>query len=86
MLNQGNNGLIIVPFGSGIIDKAGAWYAYEGDKIGQGRENAKKFLAENPEIYEKINTSIRANAGLIAEQILEGEPEKDEEEDKEPDV
>lgn len=71
---------------AGIIDKAGAWYAYEGDKIGQGRENAKKFLAENPEIYEKINTSIRANAGLIAEQILEGEPEKDEEEDKEPDV
>jgi len=69
---------------AGIVDKAGAWYAYEGEKIGQGRENAKKYLIENPEIYEKIDTAIRANAGLIAEQILEGEPEKDEEEDKEP--
>ncbi|MGH1406131.1 MAG: recombinase RecA [Rhodomicrobiaceae bacterium] len=69
---------------AGIVDKAGAWYAYEGEKIGQGRENAKKFLAENPETYEKIDKAIRANAGLIAEQILEGEPEKDEEEDKEP--
>jgi recombination protein RecA len=71
---------------AGIVDKAGAWYAYEGEKIGQGRENAKKFLAENPETYEKIDKAIRANAGLIAEQILEGEPENDEEEDKEPDV
>jgi recombination protein RecA len=69
---------------AGIVDKAGAWYAYEGEKIGQGRENAKKFLLENPETYAKIDTAIRANAGLIAEQILEGEPEKDEEEDKEP--
>lgn len=69
---------------AGIVDKAGAWYAYEGEKIGQGRENAKKFLAENSETYEKIDKAIRANAGLIAEQILEGEPEKDEEEDKEP--
>jgi len=64
------------------IDKSGAWYAYEGEKIGQGRENAKRFLSENPEIAERIETAIRTNAGLIAEQILENIPEKkDPEED-----
>lgn len=55
------------------IEKSGAWYAYDGDKIGQGRENAKKFLADNPEIAAKIERSIRQNAGLIAEQILDGD-------------
>lgn len=67
------------------IDKSGAWYAYEGEKIGQGRENAKNFLAANPEIAQKIEKAIRANAGLIAEQILEGTPEPaDADEDIEP--
>ncbi len=55
------------------IEKSGAWYAYEGDKIGQGRENAKKFLSENPDIAARIESAIRQNAGLIAEQILEGD-------------
>ena len=63
------------------IDKSGAWYAYGGEKIGQGRENAKKFLAENTEIAEEIEVAIRRNAGLIAEQILDGDPVKDPEED-----
>ena len=62
------------------IEKSGAWYAYDGEKIGQGRENAKKYLAANPEIAEQIETAIRRYAGLIAEQILDGDSVKDEEE------
>lgn len=42
-----------------IIDKAGAWYSYEGNRIGQGRENVKKYLVENPEIFNKIEAKIR---------------------------
>ena len=48
----------------GIIAKSGAWYAYEGEKIGQGRENAKIFLRENPEIAEEIERQVRAHYGL----------------------
>jgi recombination protein RecA len=44
----------------GIVDKSGAWYAYEGDKIGQGKKNAADFLAEHPEVAEEIERRIRA--------------------------
>ena len=47
-----------------IVEKAGAWYSYEGEKIGQGKENAKIFLEENPEIAEKIEKQIREKLGL----------------------
>ena len=61
---------------SGIIEKAGAWFSYNGDKIGQGRENAKKYLAENPAVAEEIENKIRADAGhLTTEMIGEDEPE-----------
>ena len=50
---------------SDIINKSGAWYAYEGEKIGQGRENAKKFLLENPDIMEEIDEKVRIAHGLI---------------------
>ena len=43
----------------GIINKSGAWYAYEGDKIGQGRENAKMYLRENPEFCKMIEEQVR---------------------------
>jgi len=55
-----------------IVDKAGAWFSYEGQRIGQGRENAKTFLKENPEIAEQIEKKIRANAGLVSAAMLEG--------------
>ena len=42
-----------------MVDKAGAWYSYKGDKIGQGKANSSKFLAENPKIAEEIETLIR---------------------------
>ena len=49
---------------NGIINKSGAWYAYEGNKIGQGRENAKNYLKENPAICEEIETKVRELFGL----------------------
>ena len=60
---------------SGLIDKAGAWFSYNGEKIGQGRENAKIFLKEHPEIADEIEAKIRADAGhLTTEMITDDEP------------
>ena len=50
-----------------IIQKSGAWYAYQGDKIGQGRENAKAYLAEHPDVMENVTKLIRAHYGLDAD-------------------
>jgi recombination protein RecA len=51
---------------AGIVEKSGAWFSYDGQRIGQGRENAKAFLKANPEIAGRIEAAIRANAGLVA--------------------
>jgi recombination protein RecA len=59
---------------SGVVEKSGAWFSFEGSRIGQGRENTKQFLKEHPEIAAKIEKSIRANAGLIVDKML-AEPE-----------
>jgi recombination protein RecA len=48
----------------GIIDKSGAWYSYKEERIGQGRENAKKFLKDHPEMYAEIDTNVRMGFGL----------------------
>jgi recombination protein RecA len=58
---------------AGIVEKSGAWYSCEGQRIGQGRENAKTFLKENPELAATIENKIRVNAGLIATAMLEGQ-------------
>ena len=50
-----------------IIQKAGAWYSYNGEKIGQGSENAKQFLADHPEIFDEIDHKVRVHFGLIEE-------------------
>jgi recombination protein RecA len=55
---------------AGIVEKAGAWISYEGDRIGQGRENAKQFLKDNPEVASTIERAIRENAGLIVDKML----------------
>jgi recombination protein RecA len=55
---------------AGIVEKSGAWISYEGQRIGQGRENAKEFLKQNPKIADTIEKAIRANAGLIVEKML----------------
>ena len=63
----------LVDLGSkaGIVEKSGAWYAYKGEKIGQGRENAKIFLEKNPKIAAEIEMAIRTKAGLISKKIEE---------------
>src|SRR5881397_644796 len=67
---------------AGVVEKSGTWFSYDSQRIGQGRENAKAFLKSNADIAAKIESAVRANAGLIAERILAGEEgEKDEDED-----
>jgi recombination protein RecA len=56
---------------AGIVEKSGAWFSCEGQRLGQGRENAKTFLREHPEVANKIEATIRQNAGLLADKILE---------------
>ena len=56
---------------AGIVEKSGAWFSYDSQRLGQGRENAKLFLRDNPAIADAIEAAIRANAGLIAEQFLD---------------
>ena len=60
---------------AGIVEKSGAWFSFDSERVGQGRENAKAYLKEHPETAAKIERAIRQNAGLIASQILEGVPE-----------
>jgi recombination protein RecA len=62
---------------AGVVEKSGAWFSYDSQRIGQGRENAKTFLKNNPDIAAKIETAVRANAGLIAEKILAGPEDED---------
>lgn len=57
--------LIEIGSNLGIVQKSGSWYSYNGEKIGQGSENAKKFLADNPEIFDEIDRKIRIHYGLI---------------------
>jgi recombination protein RecA len=68
---------------AGVVEKSGAWFSYDSQRIGQGRENAKAFLKANPDIAAKIEATVRQNAGLIAEQILAGDGAEDKAEDKE---
>jgi recombination protein RecA len=62
---------------AGVVEKSGAWFSYDSQRIGQGRENAKAFLKSNPDVAAEIEKAIRQNAGLIAEQILAGEESAD---------
>ena len=59
----------------GVVQKSGAWFAYGGDKIGQGRENAKAYLREHPEIMDEIEHKVRVAYGLIKEEAPEGTEE-----------
>jgi recombination protein RecA len=67
---------------AGIVEKSGSWYSYDGQRIGQGREAAKTFLAENSDIADKIEHAIRANAGQIGQNlVLEASEKGDAEEE-----
>ncbi|MGC4024071.1 MAG: recombinase RecA [Mesorhizobium sp.] len=56
---------------AGVVEKSGAWFSYNSQRLGQGRENAKVFLRENPDTAREIELTLRQNAGLIAEKFLE---------------
>jgi recombination protein RecA len=56
---------------AGVVEKSGSWYSYDGERIGQGRDNAKAFLKQNPDVAAKIEAAIRGNAGLIASRITD---------------
>ena len=62
---------------AGVVEKSGAWFSYDSQRLGQGRENAKAFLRQNPEIAQRIELAIRENAGLIADKILDSGSEED---------
>ncbi len=69
---------------AGIVDRAGAWFSHDGNRIGQGRENAKTFLKENPKVARAIENAVRSNAGLIVDKMLV-EPEPGEAVEEQPD-
>ena len=56
---------------AGIVEKSGAWFSYNSQRLGQGRENAKQFLRDNPDTANEIELALRQNAGLIAEKLLQ---------------
>ena len=62
-----------------IIEKSGSWYSYNSERIGQGRDNAKTFLKDNPDIADEIERQVRKNAGLIADDMLMGGPDAEDE-------
>jgi len=62
-----------------VIEKSGSWYSYNSERIGQGRENARKFLLDNPDTAAEIENKVRGNAGLIADEMLTG-PDAEEDE------
>ena len=55
---------------AGVVEKSGSWFSHDGTRIGQGRESAKQFLKENPEVATQIERAIRSNAGLVADAMM----------------
>ncbi len=66
-----------------IIEKSGSWFSYNGDRIGQGRENVKRYLKENPKLLEEVEEKVRDNFAKAFEQSLGEEVEEDDELDDE---
>jgi recombination protein RecA len=65
---------------AGVVEKSGSWFSYDGQRIGQGRENAKTYLREHPEVAEAIERKVRENAGILAAS-LDGSKSEDADED-----
>ena len=66
--------LVDLGVAAGVVEKSGSWFSHGGQRIGQGRENAKQFLRENPAVAEAIEAAIRQNAGLVAGAMMDGGP------------
>jgi recombination protein RecA len=60
---------------AGVIDKSGAWFSWNSTRIGQGRDNAREFLKNNPDIADQIEAQVRGNSTKIEEELLIGSPE-----------
>src|SRR6201995_4143230 len=65
---------------AGVVEKSGSWFSYDGQRIGQGRENAKTYLREHPEVAQAIEKKVRENAGILAA-ALDGTKSEDDDED-----
>jgi recombination protein RecA len=64
--------LVDLGVAAGVVEKSGAWFSYGGQRIGLGRENAKQFLKENPQVAAEVERTIRQNAGLVAGAMMDG--------------
>jgi recombination protein RecA len=73
--------LIDVGVDTSIIEKSGSWYSHDGERIGQGRENVKRFLKENPDLFESISLKVRESLGLSDAEAADDE-EKETEQNK----
>ena len=71
--------LVDLGVAAGVVEKSGAWFSHGGQRIGQGRENAKLFLRENPAVADTIERAIRQNAGLVAGALMDGRTAGDDE-------
>jgi len=69
---------------SGIVEKSGAWFSYDSQRLGQGRENSRQFLKDNPEIADQIELGIRESAGLLSEALIGDDSANTEPSDTEP--
>jgi recombination protein RecA len=67
----------------GVVEKSGAWFSYDSQRIGQGRENAKTFLKQNPDVAARIEAAVRQNSGLIADKMSGEKEEGDDDEGEE---
>ncbi len=63
---------------AGVVEKSGAWFSYDSQRLGQGRENAKQFLRDHPDAAARVEAAIRENAGLLADKILDTDPTDEE--------
>ena len=60
-----------------VVEKSGSWYSYKGDRIGQGRENARQFLRDNPDVAQKLEAELRLALGMIPRPAASGAPAAD---------
>jgi recombination protein RecA len=65
---------------AGLVEKSGSWFSYDSIRIGQGRENAKQYLKDNPEVSDRLEAAIRGRTDAVAEEMMTG-PDSDESDD-----
>ena len=66
---------------AGIVEKSGSWFSYDGTRVGQGRENAKQYLRDHPEVAEAIENAVRTNAGILSNALMDASGGSDDEDE-----